>query len=82
MRRHTLVKLMRRSSPRITENYYVHVTEPHISSGCWHFIAYQARRPEKVEQECANRFENNLGTEHPANFLTYLESNRSPRRSQ
>jgi hypothetical protein len=30
---HTLAKLMGHSSPRISEKYYIHVTEPHISSG-------------------------------------------------
>lgn len=33
MDRHTLAKLMGHSSPWITEKYYIHVTEPHISSG-------------------------------------------------
>jgi hypothetical protein len=32
MDRHTLAKLMGHSSPRITEKYDIHVTEPHISS--------------------------------------------------
>jgi integrase len=33
MDRHTLAKLMGHSSPRITEKYYIHVTEPHINAG-------------------------------------------------
>ena len=44
MDRHTLAKLMGHSSPRITEKYYIHVTEPHISSGFERFMAYQANR--------------------------------------
>lgn len=44
MDRHTLAKLMGHSSPRITEKYYIHVTEPHISSGFQRFMAYQAKR--------------------------------------
>lgn len=44
MDRHTLAKLMGHSSPRITEKYYIHVTEPHISSGFERFVAYQAKR--------------------------------------
>lgn len=43
MDRHTLAKLMGHSSPRITEKYYIHVTEPHISSGFERFMAYQAK---------------------------------------
>jgi hypothetical protein len=34
MDRHTLAKLMGHSSPRITEKYYIHVTEPHIRHCC------------------------------------------------
>jgi integrase len=44
MDRHTLAKLMGHSSPRITEKYYIHVTEPHLSSGFDRFMAYQAKR--------------------------------------
>lgn len=44
MDRHTLAKLMGHSSPRITEKYYIHVTEPHISSGFERFMAYQAKK--------------------------------------
>ena len=44
MDRHTLAKLMGHSSPRITERYYIHVTEPHISAGFERFMAYQAKR--------------------------------------
>jgi integrase len=44
MDRHTLAKLMGHNSPRVTEKYYIHVTEPHISSGFERFMAYQAKR--------------------------------------
>ena len=46
MDRHTLAKLMGHSSPRITEKYYIHVTEQHISSGFERFMTYQAKRLE------------------------------------
>jgi integrase len=57
MDRHTLAKLMGHSSPRITEKYYIHVTEPHISSGFERFMAYQAKRlavlqPTSELQQC------------------------------
>jgi len=35
---------MGHSSPRITEKYYIHVTEPHISSGFARFMEYQAKQ--------------------------------------
>lgn len=44
MDRHTLAKLMGHSSPRITEKYYIHVTESHVSSGFERFMAYQAKQ--------------------------------------
>jgi integrase len=44
MDRHTLAKLIGHSSPRITEKYYIHVNEPHISSGFERFVAYQSKR--------------------------------------
>lgn len=44
MDRHTLAKLMGHTSPRITEKYYIHVTETHISSGFERFMSYQAKR--------------------------------------
>jgi len=43
MDRHTLAKLMGHSSPRISERYYIHVTEPHISAAFECFISYQAK---------------------------------------
>jgi len=46
MDRHSLARLMGHSSPRITEKYYIHVTEPHTSSGFERFVAYQAKRLE------------------------------------
>jgi len=53
MDRHTLAKLMGHSSPRITEKYYIHVSQPHISSGFERFMAYQTKR---------------LGVVHPTTF--------------
>lgn len=49
MDRHTLAKLMGHSSPRITEKYYIHVTEPHISAGFERFMKYQATRLQSVQ---------------------------------
>jgi hypothetical protein len=49
MDRHTLAKLMGHSSPRITEKYYIHMTEPHISAGFEQFMAYQTKRLVSVE---------------------------------
>lgn len=50
MDRHTLAKLMGHSSPRITEKYYVHVTERHVSAGFERFMAYQAKRLEQTHR--------------------------------
>jgi integrase len=44
MDRFTLAKLMGHSSPRITERYYIHVTEPHVALGFERFLAYQAAK--------------------------------------
>jgi integrase len=44
MDRFTLAKLMGHSSPRVTERYYIHVTEPHVSLGFEKFLAYQSAR--------------------------------------
>lgn len=44
MDRHTLAKLMGHGSPRITEKYYIHVTETHIGFGFERFRQYQARK--------------------------------------
>jgi integrase len=44
MDRFTLAKLMGHSSPRITERYYIHVTEPHVALGFERFLAYQASK--------------------------------------
>ncbi len=50
MDRNTLAKLMGHSSPRITEKYYIHVTEPHTSSGFERFMAHQAKRMSSATQ--------------------------------
>lgn len=44
MDRFTLAKLMGHSSPRISERYYVHITEPHVTLGFEKFLAYQSSR--------------------------------------
>jgi integrase len=43
MDRFSLARLMGHSSPRVTEKYYVHVTESHVAAGFGKFIEYQAR---------------------------------------
>jgi integrase len=54
MDRFTLAKLMGHSSPRITERYYVHVTEPHVSFGFDRFLDYQSAHLAAGEKK-ANR---------------------------
>jgi integrase len=51
MDRHTLAKLLGHSSPRITEKYYIHVTEPHISADFERFMAMRqsVSAPSKLE---------------------------------
>ena len=48
MDRHTLAKLMGHSSPRVTEKYYIHVTEPHLSSGFERFMDIRQRGLAKI----------------------------------
>ena len=43
MDRFSLARLMGHSSPRVTERYYVHVTESHVAAGFGKFVDYQAR---------------------------------------
>jgi integrase len=43
MDRFSLARLMGHSSPRVTEKYYVHVTESHVAAGFGKFIDYQTR---------------------------------------
>ena len=35
---------MGHSSPRISERYYIHITEPHVTLGFEKFLAYQSAR--------------------------------------
>ena len=44
MDKFTLARLLGHSSPRVTERYYVHVTEPHVAAGFERFAAYLAER--------------------------------------
>lgn len=44
MDRYLLARLMGHSSPRITERYYIHVTDSHVASGFDTFVAYQAEQ--------------------------------------
>lgn len=43
MDRFSLARLMGHSSPRVTERYYIHVTESHVAAGFGKFLDYQAR---------------------------------------
>lgn len=43
MDRFTLAKLMGHSSPRVTERYYIHIMESHVSFGFEKFVAYQTK---------------------------------------
>jgi len=44
MDKFTLARLLGHSSPRVTERYYVHVTEPHVAAGFERFMEYLAER--------------------------------------
>ena len=39
-----VARLMGHSSPRVAERYYIHVTEPHVTTGFERFLTYQAQR--------------------------------------
>ena len=40
----TVARLMGHSSPRVVEWYYVHVTEPHVTTGFERFVTYSERQ--------------------------------------
>jgi integrase len=44
MDKYTVARLMGHSSPRVAERYYIHVKEPHVSSGFERFVTYLERR--------------------------------------
>ena len=44
MDKYTVARLMGHSSPRVAERYYIHVTEPHVTSGFERFLGYLERR--------------------------------------
>jgi integrase len=44
MDKFTVARLMGHSSPRVAERYYIHVTEPHVTTGFERFLSYQAQR--------------------------------------
>jgi hypothetical protein len=44
MDRFSLARMMGHSSPRVTERYYIHVTESHVSTGFEKFVVYQAKK--------------------------------------
>jgi len=44
MDKFTLARLLGHSSPRVTERYYVHVTESHVAAGFERFMEYLAER--------------------------------------
>ena len=39
-----VARLMGHSSPRVAERYYIHVTEPHVTTGFERFLSYQEQR--------------------------------------
>jgi integrase len=44
MDKYTVARLMGHSSPRVAERYYIHVTEPRVTSGFERFVSYLERR--------------------------------------
>ena len=44
MHRYTVARLEGHSSPRVAERYYIHVTEPHVTTGFERFVSYLERR--------------------------------------
>jgi integrase len=44
MDKFTLARLLGRSSPRVAERYYIHVTEPHVMTGFERFLDYHAKK--------------------------------------
>ena len=42
--KYSVARLMGHSSPRVSERYYIHVTEPHVTTGFERFLTYQAQR--------------------------------------
>ena len=44
MDRYTVARLMGHSSPRVAERYYIHVTQPHVTTGFERFVSYLEQR--------------------------------------
>ncbi len=44
MDKYTVAWPIGHSSPRVAERYYIHVTEPHVTSGFERFLSYLERR--------------------------------------
>ena len=44
MDKFSLARLMGRSSPRVAERYYIHVTERHVTAGFERFSEYVAKK--------------------------------------
>jgi integrase len=44
MDKFTVARYMGHSSPGVAERYYIHVTEPHVTSGFERFVTYQERQ--------------------------------------
>jgi integrase len=42
--KYTVARLMGHSSPRVAERYYIHVTEPHVTTGFERFVTYLERQ--------------------------------------
>jgi integrase len=55
MDKYTVARLMGHSSPRVAERYYIHVTEPHVTSGFERFVSYLERRIVDAVPEASER---------------------------
>jgi len=44
MDKYTVARLMGHSSPRVAERYYIHVTEPHVTTDFERFVTYLERQ--------------------------------------
>jgi len=44
MDKFTVARFMGHSSPRVAERYYIHVTEPHVTTGFERFVTYLERQ--------------------------------------
>ncbi len=55
MDKFSLARLMGHSSPRVAERYYIHVTEPHVTTGFERFIGYQETKLAEAFKQATDR---------------------------